>query len=87
MALRLEKNLTDNFNEVITFPDCYVYVANVTGSKHHVSASVHFCRNEEKDVLIREFYDFVPSMEGPNYIKQAYLHLKTLPEFEGAVDC
>jgi hypothetical protein len=24
---------------------------------------------------------------GPNPIKQAYLHLKTLPEFEGAEDC
>ena len=27
------------------------------------------------------------SLDGPNPIKQAYLHLKTLPEFSGAVDC
>ena len=26
-------------------------------------------------------------LEGANPIKQAYLHLKTLPEFAGAVDC
>jgi hypothetical protein len=26
-------------------------------------------------------------IEGDNPIKQAYEHLKTLPEFEGAIDC
>lgn len=34
-------------------------------------------------------YSFQPSVaEGStNFIKQAYLHLKTLPEFSGAEDC
>jgi hypothetical protein len=34
-------------------------------------------------------YSFEPSVsEGsPNFIKQAYLYLKTLPEFSGAEDC
>jgi hypothetical protein len=27
------------------------------------------------------------SLDGPNPIKQAYLHLKTLPEFADAIDC
>jgi hypothetical protein len=31
--------------------------------------------------------DFIPDMEGGNFIKQAYLYLKTLPEFADAVDC
>lgn len=26
-------------------------------------------------------------LDGPNPIRQAYLHLKTLPEFANAVDC
>jgi hypothetical protein len=26
-------------------------------------------------------------LDGPNPIRQAYLHLKTLPEFAGATDC
>jgi hypothetical protein len=30
---------------------------------------------------------FFPSLEGNNFIAQAYEHLKTLPEFEGAEDC
>jgi hypothetical protein len=29
------------------------------------------------------YYD----LDGPNPIKQAYLHLKTLPEFADAIDC
>jgi hypothetical protein len=29
----------------------------------------------------------VPSLDGDNSIRQAYLHLKTLPEFANAVDC
>lgn len=32
-------------------------------------------------------YGFDYELNGENAIKQAYLHLKTLPEFEGAVDC
>lgn len=32
-------------------------------------------------------FDFSVDLEGPNPIKQAYLHLKTLPEFADAIDC
>ena len=32
-------------------------------------------------------YGFDFDLEGPNPIKQAYLHLKTLPEFADASDC
>ena len=31
--------------------------------------------------------DTVYVLDGPNPIKQAYLHLKTLPEFADAIDC
>ena len=31
--------------------------------------------------------NFVPALDGDNFIRQAYLHLKTLPEFANAVDC
>ncbi len=30
---------------------------------------------------------FAPELDRENFIKQAYEHLKTLPEFEGAEDC
>lgn len=30
---------------------------------------------------------FIPSLDGENFIRQAYMHLKSLPEFHGAADC
>jgi hypothetical protein len=33
------------------------------------------------------YYKFAPNLDGANFIKQAYEHLKTLPEFSGATDC
>jgi hypothetical protein len=33
------------------------------------------------------FYTTNYNIEVPNPIKQAYEHLKTLPEFNGAIDC
>jgi hypothetical protein len=33
------------------------------------------------------YFDCDYDIEGANPIKQAYKHLKTLPEFEGATDC
>jgi hypothetical protein len=41
-----------------------------------------------KSEIIQEVYSFVPSVEenALNDIKQGYEYLKTLPEFEGAVD-
>jgi hypothetical protein len=35
----------------------------------------------------KESYQFTPNMNSDNFIKQAYLHLKSLPEFADAVDC
>lgn len=32
-------------------------------------------------------FEFPYEIEGNNPIKQAYLHLKTLPEFADAIDC
>jgi len=32
-------------------------------------------------------FAYLYDLDGPNPIKQAYLHLKTLPEFADAIDC
>jgi len=43
------------------------------------------------NIEIPWFFEFVIEsdydLDGPNPIKQAYLHLKTLPEFADAIDC
>lgn len=64
--------------------DCYIKVEAVSGGKDGATASALF-RGES--AVFTKSYEFTPDMDGPNFIKQAYLHLKTLPEFAGAVDC
>lgn len=65
----------------------YVQVRDITGGKLEVVARV-FLINEANGSLVREqFYSFTPDLDGGNFIKQAYDHLKTLPEFADAVDC
>lgn len=86
MALSKDISLENNFGETSVFQNAYFAVHSVQATKENalVSVCVH---SESKDRLLTEkFYDFTPDMDGPNFIKQAYLHLKTLPEFVGAVD-
>jgi hypothetical protein len=61
-------------------------ISSISGSKtkliitvSHISDVASFDRS----------YGFEPSVAdgSPNFIKQAYLYLKTLPEFSGAEDC
>lgn len=67
----------------IILEDAYIKVITVNGSKETVTANVSI-KSEEKELLVS--YDFSPSMEGSNFIKQAYEYLKTLPEFSDAQD-
>lgn len=61
-------------------------VISVTGSKTNLNVNVLFSGDE---MAFERAYSFEPSvLDGsPNFIKQAYLFLKTLPEFTGAEDC
>lgn len=64
----------------------YVKVINITASKENALINVFFKGGDQQ---FSKTYNFVPSVadDAPNFIKQAYLHLKTLPEFSGATDC
>jgi len=80
---------TENFNidkgdvTTITNP-FYIKVASINATKERARCRVIFY-DVDKVVSIKA-YEFTPSMQGPNFIKQAYDHLKTLPEFAGAAD-
>jgi hypothetical protein len=54
-------------------------------------ANIHFVTKSYKDKELpsfeENFYYSSYDINGENPIKQAYLHLKTLPEFAYAVDC
>lgn len=58
-------------------------ITNVISTKDNAEAFVQFSGDGISSI---GQYDFVPNLDGPNIIKQAYEHLKTLPEFAGAAD-
>jgi hypothetical protein len=64
--------------------EAYVKVQSVSGTKENIVVNVETKTEYGKTYAS---YNFVPSMEGGNFIQQAYIYLKTLPEFAGAMDC
>jgi hypothetical protein len=64
----------------------YIKVDNIQATKKQANASVSF--NSDK-LNFKKNYSFKVSVENnaPNFIKQAYEYLKTLPEFANAEDC
>jgi hypothetical protein len=62
----------------------YIKVVFISGNKTQIVANVNF-KNDTFE--FNRQYEFAPNMEGGNFIAQAYNHLKTQPEFSGAVDC
>jgi hypothetical protein len=86
--MALKKTIPFEFaGKQITFQDAYIKVTIAGGSKDRVTASVSFFDQANGNVFKQDVVEFTPSMEGGNFIKQAYEHLKTLEEFAGAVDC
>lgn len=81
------KKVTDfgSFAEdgTMSLSDAYIKVESVEGSKERVVAFVSF---NSPDGVGNQSYVFPPNLNGLNFIKQAYEHLKTLPEFAGATD-
>lgn len=83
------KSVAGDFWSVESSPDvvvanCYVKVQSVNGNKDVATAQVSFAA--DKFVGFKQ-YSFAVNLDGANFIKQAYEHLKTLDEFAGAVDC
>ena len=64
--------------------ECYIKVVSVSGDKENVAAKVEFT---SPNVSGARTYVFAPLMDGDNFIKQSYEHLKSLDEFAGATDC
>lgn len=85
MALtkQLVKTIPGFTGELTT--EAYFKVSSLSGDKHGMSALVTGVVAGNQ--VYASEHLFVPDLAGPNFIKQAYEHLKTLPEFEGAVDC
>jgi hypothetical protein len=65
----------------------YLKVTEFSGDKTGVGFSLAFKASAATDAINYKQYNFVPNLDGQNFIAQAYTHLKTLPEFAGATDC
>lgn len=85
--MALLKNVTRTaLGSDVVLPNCYIKVDEVHGNKHKIQILVAFMINDE--VVDTTKVSFAPSVadSSDNFIKQAYEHLKTLPEFSGATD-
>lgn len=75
-------------DEDFIVPDVYWKVMTVTASKSRARASVVGLSGEGNAVEVAtKTFEFDVSLDGDNFIKQSYQHLKILPEFAGSVDC
>jgi hypothetical protein len=64
----------------------YIKVVSISGNKKQVDANVYFKGDNQE---FNRQYQIPVSVEtgSANFIAQVYAYLKTLPEFDGAVDC
>lgn len=85
MALKMDLITETGFDA----PSAYIRVVNVAISgKNAMAFDVTCNRNAESIKSFDVFHYSCPyCIEGENPIRQAYLHLKSLPEFADAEDC
>jgi cystathionine beta-lyase family protein involved in aluminum resistance len=87
MAFSKQVTLENNFGEISKFPNAYIKVDKVEATKATCIAYVSTLKNKDEQILVTNLYPFVSDLSGENHLKQAYLYLKTLPEFSDATDC
>ena len=70
------------------YEGCYGQVTSVSVNKEKGQALLTIFEDSSKaQVLSRQGYEFAYDLDGQNALTQAYNHIKTLPEFSGAIDC
>jgi hypothetical protein len=85
MALQKQMTINAKFVGEMSIAG-YIKVERVAGRKDNIEATVVITKSGTDDVVSSSVYEFAPDLNGPNFIEQAYEHLKTLPEFAGAAD-
>lgn len=84
MALTLDTDFKG-----IKVKSAYVTVEfpSIQYAKDSVEFGVWFCASKGQEIFRSESFSAPYDIDGPDPFKQAYEHLKTLPEFEIAEDC
>jgi hypothetical protein len=84
--MALQKKLNTVYG--VEIPNAYFQVGNVIiQNKSSISFNVNSYKDKSFQSITTFQYICDYDINGENPIKQAYLHLKTLPEFVDAVDC
>lgn len=73
-------------NQGITVSSAYCRVPDVSVSKDKMSFSIWMYADKEKAPFEKKTFTSEYDLAGANPISQAYVYLKTLPEFQSAGD-
>ncbi len=87
MALSKNVNFFVNGGIEVKVENAYLQISKISGSKDKIEFFVECKQSKDTTTFKTERYEFQPSLDGRNFIAQAYEHLKTMPEFAGATDC
>lgn len=87
MALQKDIKLTDNFGIEVEIKNAYIKVEQVVCSKNNMTIYINSKKSSDGNNIVSNVVNCDYDLNGENPIKQAYLHLKTLPEFSDAIDC
>jgi hypothetical protein len=85
MALKQTIKAKDNFGIEVEIPNVYIKIETLDLNK--ISGKANLSYKNNSNLIKYNQIQFEYNINGENPIKQAYLHLKTLPEFADAVDC
>jgi hypothetical protein len=88
--MALQSSITEtrqHFAGELVCSSAYWRIEQIIGNKHALTFVVNAYVTDQGPMIHSERFSFVPELDGSNFIKQAYLHLKTLPEFANATDC
>jgi len=79
--------LQDIIFKGIAVSHAYHRVWNVTITKTSMSFGLGVHASQNGEMISSTAHECAYDINGANPIAQAYVHLKTLPEFAGATDC
>lgn len=86
MALQSNITVTTSLGDTKEFVDAYIKVTSLVGDKTTIVARWNaFDGKDGRDIGNGQVI-LTPDLDGPNFIAQAYLGMKALPEFSYAVD-
>ena len=83
--MAIKHNIT--LSNGLAAPESYIKVSSVHVTKSNGTAIVSFHAQQDKEAFQSKSYVFDYDLDAANPIRQAYNHLKSLPEFTGATDC